>query len=193
MITTDNRHLATLAQSELARLGFYTAAIDGQWGAKSETAFAAYVNKRDAQTIPAGDFTDPAWLVIARKELGTTEIASGKDNPRIVEYHSATSLKATDDETAWCSAFVNWCLKQAGVKGSNSAMARSFLSWGKAVEQPRLGCIVVFSRGQYPQGHVAFYVGRDGNRIKVLGGNQSDKVCIVSSSTEQLLGYRWPA
>ena len=43
MITTDNRHLATLAQTELAQLGYYRGKIDGDWGPQSEAAFAAYV------------------------------------------------------------------------------------------------------------------------------------------------------
>lgn len=192
MITTDNPNLARLTQTQLSAQGLYRGPLDGIWGPKSEAAFLEYESRLrpGAEYIIAAN--DPPWLAVARKELGTSEIPGDRDNPRIVEYHSATTLKATDDETAWCSAFVNWCLIQSGQHGTNSAMARSFLHWGQALATPRVGCIVVFSRGHYPQGHVAFYVGRDNHLIHVLGGNQGNKVSIASYSDAQVLGYRWP-
>ncbi|MDH4280687.1 MAG: hypothetical protein OEW83_21690 [Acidimicrobiia bacterium] len=52
-----------------------------------------------------------------------TEIRGRKDNPRIIEYHASTSLKASNDGTAWCSSFVNWCVSQAWLTGTNSAAA----------------------------------------------------------------------
>ncbi|WP_224984859.1 TIGR02594 family protein [Geomonas agri] len=67
------------------------------------------------------------WMGIARKEIGQKEVAGHRDNPRILSYHATTTLKATDDETPWCSSFVNWCLKQAGVKGTDSAAATSWV------------------------------------------------------------------
>lgn len=200
MITTENKHLALLAQNALATRGYYTAVVDGDWGALSQTAFDQYVQSL-APAVPqplplvhgAATAEEPRWLVIARRELGTTEIPGDRDNPRIVEYHQATSLKATDDETAWCSAFVNWCMREAGLPRTDSAMARSWLKWGTAISAPRPGCVVVFSRGAYPQGHVAFFVGREGDRIRVLGGNQGNRVSIAANGTERVLGYRWPA
>lgn len=129
---------------------------------------------------------------IALKEYKTAEIVGGVDNPRIVEYHSATTLKADDDETAWCSSFVNWCCKQAGVKGTNSASARSWLNWGKEVNKPYLGCVVVLRRGNSNwQGHVGFYAGKEReNHILVYGGNQKNKVCYLWLKKENVIGYR---
>lgn len=191
-MTTDNPHLARLAQTALSSMGLYPGAIDGVWGPKSQAAFAAYEAKM--QPTPAQVSTeDPEWLKIARKELGTAEIEGARDNARIVEYHQATSLKATEDETPWCASFVNWALNKAVIAGTGSAMARSFLHWGRALVAPRLGCIVVFARGKYPQGRVAFYLGREGNSIKVLGGNQGNRVSIANYPAAQVLGYRWPA
>ena len=95
--------------------------------------------------------------------------------------------------TAWCAAFVNASLNQAGLPGSGSMMARSFLNYGTPVDQPQVGDIAVFSRGRAPQGHVGFYqgVGPDG-RIQVLGGNQGDAVSVKSFDAGSLLGYRRP-
>jgi len=42
------------------------------------------------------------------------------------------------------------------------------------------------------QGHVGFLVGIDGNRIKVLGGNQRDAVTIASFPISNVIAWRWP-
>jgi hypothetical protein len=52
--------------------------------------------------------------------------------------------------------------------------------------------VVVFRRGNSSwQGHVAFYLGQEGSRIVVLGGNQTDAVTIASYSMA-VLGCRTP-
>ena len=71
---------------------------------------------------------DPKWIEIAKKEIGIHECAS--DEKRILEYFTATSYKAQSDTVPWCSAFVNWCMKEAGITGSDSAAAKSWLTWG---------------------------------------------------------------
>lgn len=135
------------------------------------------------------------WMAIAEMEeaRGVRELAGAAENPRIIEYHAETSLKATRDEVAWCSAFACWCMEQAGIRSTRSAAARSWVGWGRAIEHPVPGCIAIFRRGGNPkQGHVAFYVGRQGDRIQVLGGNQSNRVSIASYAAHQLIGYRMP-
>jgi lysozyme len=150
----------------------------------------------DEPPVPAGS---PApWLVIARRETGIKEQqGSARNNPRILEYHSSTTLPgnlARIDETAWCSSFVNWCVTRVGLKGTNSARARSWEDWGRRLAQPREGCIVVFSRpsGGPKAGHVGFWVGETGSHIKVLGGNQSNQVKESNYAKSRLIGYRWP-
>jgi uncharacterized protein (TIGR02594 family) len=137
----------------------------------------------------------PEWLRLAREEIGVKEVPGAGNNPRIVEYHSTTSLKATQDSVYWCSSFVNWCINQAGIKGTGSAAARSWLEWGIPLDKPRLGCIVVFKRGAPPSGHVAFCDHEDISNgiIRVINGNMSDEVKISRLSVNGVLGYRWPA
>lgn len=134
----------------------------------------------------------PEHLKIAMKELGVRELAGSKHNPRIIEYHKATSLKATQDEISWCSSFVNWCLLQAGKNGTDNAAARSFLQWGNPVEKAKVGDVVVFWRVKKNgwQGHVAFYIEENSTAVKVLGGNQGNEVCYQWYNKSQLLGYR---
>lgn len=137
------------------------------------------------------------WMEIAYHELGVAEVPGPGDNPRVVEYLQSTTLGAPDnenDETPWCSAFVNWCITQAGLQGTDSAWARSWLEWGREPESPDewKGCICVLSRGTN-SGHVGFLVDWDDEQVKLLGGNQSDAVSEAWFPVERVLGYRVPA
>jgi len=134
----------------------------------------------------------PLWYNVALKERGVTEIRGNKHNDRILEYHQASNLKATTDEIAWCSSFVNWCLTQAGFFHLHSAAARSYLKWG-AECKPYTGCVVVLKRGNSSwQGHVGFFVKQDKTHVWMLGGNQGNKVCIKPYLRSDVLGYRTP-
>lgn len=133
------------------------------------------------------------WFDIAKEELGTSEVAGPGSNPRIITYDKATTLKANDDAVPWCSAFVCWCLEEAGLKSTRSARARSYLDWGVAIEKPVEGCVVILQRGDNPaQGHVGFYTAENDSMIQVLGGNQHDMVKMSWFKKEDVLGYRWP-
>ena len=124
---------------------------------------------------------------IAQVELAKDiqEIRGPASNPRIVLYHSATRDGPAPDETAWCSSFVNYCVSQVGLMGTKSKWARSWhdTHWGQDVTSaPREGDIVVFRRRYKGKegGHVAFFVEDLGSSIRVLGGNQSDSVCLAT-------------
>lgn len=139
--------------------------------------------------------TGPRWLEIARGELGVAEVQGPGSNPRVIEYHAATTLKATSDDVPWCSAFVNWVMAQAGVKGTGSAAARSWTEWGQAC-RPAEGCVVVLSRGPGPtSGHVGLLVRIEpkAGRVVLLGGNQGDKVSVAAFPVSRVLAFRWPA
>lgn len=106
-------------------------------------------------------------------------------NPLIVRLFLSTHTVPAGDTTAWCGAFVNWCLTRATIRGTQSASSQSFATWGSPVwtaEQGGLpttakrGDLAVFRQLSNPaHGHVAFYVRLDpirANRVLVLGGNQ---------------------
>jgi len=141
------------------------------------------------------DFSNCPWLEFAAGEAqaGVREdTRPGHSNPRVDEYLRTVGLG--DDETAWCSAFVNWSVTQAGIPGTGRANARSWLHWGEAIVDCRLGAVAVFSRGSSSwKGHVSFYVGDNGGNLLCLGGNQSNAVCVRPYARSRLLGLRWPA
>jgi len=141
--------------------------------------------------VSEGGSVKPKWLEIADAERGQKEIKGG-ENPRIIEYHATTTLAAKEDEISWCSSFVNWCMEQAGIKGTGLANARSWLKWGCPLEIPVEGCIVILKRGAPPSGHVCFFLREDDTSIACLGGNQSDQVKVSVFKKADVLGYRWP-
>lgn len=134
------------------------------------------------------------WMDIAKAEIGVKEKNPGS-NPRIIEYHSVTTLHATDDNTPWCSSFVSWCLQKAGYSHTKNAWAQSYGLYGEKLSGPKIGCIVVF-RWSSTSGHVGFCVGSGNGYVDLLGGNQSDVsggiVSVKRFTTSQVIGYRWP-
>lgn len=135
-----------------------------------------------------------AWLKIGLKEMGIKEVEGSKHNPRILEYHRATTLMATSDEVSWCSAFACWCMEKAGIQSPRNAQARSWVSWGEMIPAPVLGCAVVFWREKPDswKGHVGFYIFEENDLVYVLGGNQENSVSIKPYKKEQVLAYVWP-
>jgi uncharacterized protein (TIGR02594 family) len=149
----------------------------------------------------------PPWLLIAELEqaLRVQEIPGDKHAERILMYHDHTSLDAETDEIAWCSAFVCYCIDTCSlpIESTNSARARSWLGYGQRLSYPALGCIVVMKRGGAgqpgrdvldAQGHVGFFAGFDRQgHVRVLGGNQSNRVNTKPFPVERVLDYRWPS
>jgi uncharacterized protein (TIGR02594 family) len=140
-----------------------------------------------AATTPA---VHARMLEIARAELGVTEVPGAGDNPRIVAYHATTGGGKEPDSVPWCSSFVNFCVEQASQKGTDSKAARSWMTWGRATTDFFPGCIVVLERGAPPQGHVGFFVGTENGRIRLLSGNQGDRVSIASFDPQLVLAIR---
>lgn len=130
---------------------------------------------------------------LALSQYGVKEIPGEKDNPVIVNYFNEIGQKwVKDDETAWCSAFVNYCCKKTGYPMSGELNARSWLEVGKEASTPKLGDIVVFWRTNRDswKGHVGFYIGENDYYIFVLGGNQDNMVCVAEYPKYRLLQYR---
>src|SRR5258708_4202373 len=115
------------------------------------------------------DFSPYPWMEYALHEYGVHRIRGQRRNYHIDSYFQAVGLH-DDGETPWCSAFVNWCLKQAGLPITHKPNARSWLNYDGAtmcLAQARWGCISVLWRGNPNgwQGHVGFYTGTENGRI----------------------------
>ena len=139
---------------------------------------------------------------LAERFVGLRELAEG-DNPLIQYAHSLCGFGPNEpDETAWCSAFINFVAWTLRLPRSKSAMARSWLKVGTPIDLkdaiPAFD-VVVFWRGKpdAATGHVGLYAGVEGETLAgdprdvlVLGGNQGDAVSIAHYPAERLLGVR---
>jgi uncharacterized protein (TIGR02594 family) len=127
----------------------------------------------------------------AKADEGVWEWAKG-DNPRVLAYYKEAGVPQTHDEVPWCAAFVGAVLARCGVQGTGSLLARSYESWGRAVplEKAQRGDVVILSRGQPWQGHVAFYEGLSGSNVTLLGGNQGNRVSVTAYPKARVVAVR---
>ncbi len=140
---------------------------------------------------------EPAWLTHARQHIGLREIPGPKHHPVILAMWRAIRRGGIrDDETAWCAAFVGWCLESTGFVSSRFESARSYLTWGVPLEGPVVGAVCVLGRkgAHAGAGHVFIVTGRapDG-RIVGIGGNQGNAVREDPFDLDRVQGYRYPA
>ncbi len=100
----------------------------------------------------------------------------------------------TDDETAWCAAFVGYVLEKCGVRSTRALNARSYEDWGVEVDPDDIqpGDVVVRPRGTKAwQGHVEIVIERVGKKsIKTIGGNVSNSVKISTTPISRWTSIR---
>lgn len=139
-------------------------------GAESRAEEAVKVSKQPAASN----------LDVARTLLHKDERKHAKTIASFIEANGGGKINPA--KTPWCAAFVNAVLGANGVKGTGSWMAKSFLKWGKPVDDSsgRAGDIIVFHRTSNPaHGHVAFIVRKETKNgvpgYVYLGGNQTTK------------------
>ena len=132
----------------------------------------------------------------AASQLGVKEIRGEEDNEQIVQYATESSISGiNDDETPWCSTFVNWCAMKEGLAMSKKANARSWLTVGNStMDDAEPGDVVVFwreSRDSW-KGHVGVFLGYsdDGKKVHVLGGNQGNAVSVAQYDARKVLDIR---
>lgn len=133
------------------------------------------------------------WMTQARMLLGVREIPGEESHPAIVKMQELTRyVEPHGDDTPWCAAFVCYALSEARYQHTSSAAARSFLKCGTELNEPKIGCIVVFERGA--GGHVGFLYAIEDLHYHILGGNQGNEVCVKKYPRTRVLnhGLRWP-
>ena len=133
----------------------------------------------------------PRMVAEALKLYGTIETPGARDNPTIMAWAAETGLQRiyTADSVPWCGLFMAVVAKRAGKSQVSSPLwALSWSKFGEAGGQPRLGDVLTFKRDG--GGHVGLYIGEDASCYHVLGGNQSDKVCITRILKSRLHAVR---
>lgn len=135
-------------------------------------------------------------------EIAMTITGSVEGDAAVKDFLETGGLNLDPETTAWCAAFVNSALAQAGLpQAKNPLGAQSLLDYGEPVLSPQKGDIAVFGRDpEDPDydpslGHASFYMGEEyPGYVDVLGGNQGEfgEVGLTNIDEERLLGYRRP-
>lgn len=131
-------------------------------------------------------------MEIAISQAGVTEFLGKANNPIILNWAKECGIPYTEDETSWCSLFVNWVAFKSKLPMSKKLNARSWLDVGTKVSVPKIGDVCIFWREHKDswKGHVGFYISENNGNIQVWGGNQGDKVCLANYPKSRLLAFR---
>jgi uncharacterized protein (TIGR02594 family) len=129
-------------------------------------------------------------IVEALKLFGTMEKPGAANNPTIVAWAKEVGGEVADvykaDSIPWCGLFMAVVAKRAGKElPKHPLWALSWSAFGAKAPAPALGDVLVFT-------HVGLYVGEDASAFHVLGGNQSDRVCITRIAKARLYAARRP-
>lgn len=139
---------------------------------------------------------------LAERFVGLKEAKGPTSNAHVLAMLQLDAGWPVDDETPWCSAFVNYVAWLLRLPRSKNLSARSWLTVGGVVppNKPERGFdVVILQRGTGDQpgpevlnapGHVAFFSAYEGDRVWLLGGNQGDSVSLASYPLARILGVR---
>jgi len=136
----------------------------------------------------------PNILKEALRWYGTLELPGDENNPVIIEWAKEVggwiSEWYTQDEIPWCGLLMALCAKRASFPFNQKALsALEWCNWGlPRLGSCKLGDVLVFRRAK--GGHVGIYVGEDSQAFHVLGGNQSNMVCITRIAKDRLVAAR---
>ena len=142
----------------------------------------------------------PKMLLEALSHYGTLEHRGPDNNPDITawakEIGGSVAEVYTADEIPWCGLFMAICAKRAGYALPKDPLwALNWSSFGVGQQVAMLGDVLTFIRKTNTgakAGHVAMYVGEDEVAYHVLGGNQSDCVCVTRIAKNRLYAIRRP-
>ncbi|WP_409281089.1 NlpC/P60 family protein [Pseudomonas defluvii] len=199
-------------QKALIDKGFFPGEVDGIWGRRTIAAVKAFQKTMGldvdgvvgpntttalfgtSEPLPGGPLLP--WLAEAQQLLGTKEVLGSRNNPVILDWADNLDVHYVGDEVPWCGLFVAHCIAATMVDEilpGNPLGARQWEKFGDPIE-PRLGAVMVFWRQSTSSGfgHVGFYTGEDETAFRILGGNQSDKVCFTWVAKDRFIKARWP-
>lgn len=141
----------------------------------------------------------PRMIQEGLKTYGTLEEPGSKNNFTILEWANEVGVDKfyTADSIPWCGLWMAVIAKRSGWTPPKSPLwALSWSSFGEYIKEssephaPSLGDVLVFVRNG--GGHVGLYVGEDSTSFFVLGGNQSNSVCITRIVKSRLYTARRP-
>jgi uncharacterized protein (TIGR02594 family) len=123
---------------------------------------------------------------------GVVALADAPGSRIVAEARRWIGTNPTTRATLWCARFMNFVLQRVGLPGTASDLAKSFTSYGKRLQGPKVGAIAVMNRGR-SGGHVGVISGFDkkGDPI-VISGNYSHRVAEAVYNRSRIIAYVAP-
>ena len=140
-----------------------------------------------AATDPSQEPESINWIDIAESYVDKIDENDEQGFKQIQDWGEAIGFPVSDPSVPWCGIFVGGILLEAGIDNIMSARARDYAKQGSECD-PRRGAIWVANS------HVAFIDKvHDDGAIDIIGGNQSNKVCIQPARYYgESIAVRWP-
>lgn len=191
---------------------------DGDWGRNSILALRAF---QETQGLPATGVADkvtvdalrsdealpverrgqsisavelmPPWMAEMHRKMGLNEV---RDNAALSEWlRSFGRYLGNPKDLPWCGDAVESCVAKTlpdEPLPSNPFWAQAWAKFGKDVGAPIVGSIGVI-RWTASSGHVGIVAGVSGDRVNLLGGNQSNAINVSSFPRSKFIAFRWPS
>lgn len=179
------------------QLGTNSGVASGEWEKTLPPSVVTATIPNKSSTIVKGIDGYPQNLIKSglRFDGVQEKLPDGSSNPVVLNFiHSVNNKKnITNTDLPWCSCFMNYNTKESGIAGTDNAMALSWRKWGTPIPGPVVGSITTIPIGDQGSGHVNVVVGIVGNKLALLGGNQSDQVSVVLRSWNPKYQFNIPS
>lgn len=135
-------------------------------------------------------------LLTALQFLGIKEIKGARHNQTILKFWELIEIEwGVNDEFAWCAAAHNAILKLSNCHYFKTGLARKGLDLPNIIgfENAIVGDTVILSRTDNPKyGHEGIFIRYEGNKVVLMGGNQSDTYRASYYPKSRIVGIRRP-
>jgi uncharacterized protein (TIGR02594 family) len=189
--------------------------VDGDWGRSSIEALKTFQKRQGlrvtgfagsatvgalridpgapepSQAAPAPVETMPPWMAEMNRRSGLHEV---RDKRTLIDFLKVGRFLGDPGNLPWCGDAVESCIAKVLTTEplpSNPFWAQAWASFGIDAGGPAVGSIGVI-RWNAKSGHVGIVAGVDGDRVNLLGGNQSNSINIASFARSKFVAFRWP-
>lgn len=122
------------------------------------------------QSTDTGSTVASNLVKVVLNEASKNIVEQGGENfgPEILKYQQYVGISQGQP---WCAAFASWALGQVGISNVKVSYVGNFSSFGSTVNDPHPGDLI-----HWGNEHVGVVVGRNGNTVNYVAGNQGDGV-----------------
>lgn len=134
----------------------------------------------------------PPWMAEMNRRAGFHEV---RDNAALTTFLKLGRFLGNPKDLPWCGDAVETCVAKTlpdEPLPSNPFFAQAWAKFGRDVGNPIIGSIGVI-RWTGSTGHVGIVAGVSGDRVNLLGGNQSNAINVSSFPRSKFIAFRWPS